>query len=175
MCAFSEIKIFPGKGSRFVSRTGQQVILSGSKATAMFMQKKKPALLRWTQAWRRQHKKINVEGGAKRKVRRVVKVQRAYVGASLEEVRPDPAAGGGAVCGGGASGGVAAGHGAVAAAGAAALCWRRHRLLIGCKGAALGDDVAAVRSWRWCWACAALAAAGAATQLACATPAPVPL
>ena len=52
----------------------------------MYHQRKKPALLRWTQAWRRHHKKANVEGTIKRKARRVVKVQRAIVGSTVEEV-----------------------------------------------------------------------------------------
>ena len=68
------------------------MILSGSKASALYHQKKKPALMRWTQAWRRNAKKLNVEGGAKKKVRRVVKVTRAYVGASLDELKKKRAA-----------------------------------------------------------------------------------
>ena len=68
------------------------MILSGSKASALYHQKKKPALMRWTQAWRRNAKKLNVEGGAKKKVRRVVKVTRAYVGASLDELNKKRAA-----------------------------------------------------------------------------------
>jgi hypothetical protein len=39
------------------------------------------------QAWRRMHKKLNLEQGVKRRARRVVKIQRSYVGASVEEVR----------------------------------------------------------------------------------------
>ena len=70
-----------------MTRTGQQVILSGSKSTSLYHQRKKPALLRWTQAWRRHHKKANVEGGVKRKTRRVIKVQRSYVGLGVDEVR----------------------------------------------------------------------------------------
>jgi len=87
VCAFSEFKIYPGNGSRFVTRTGQLVILSSAKSKAMFHQHKKPALLRWTLAWRRGHKKINNEGQAKRKVRRVVKVTRGIVGASVDELK----------------------------------------------------------------------------------------
>ena len=70
-----------------MTRTGQLVILSSAKSKAMFHQHKKPALLRWTLAWRRGHKKINNEGQVKRKIRRVVKVQRSIVGATVEEVR----------------------------------------------------------------------------------------
>ena len=86
-CAFSEYKVYPGKGSRFVTRTGQLIVLSGSKTSAMYHQRKRPALLRWTQAWRRQHKKLNVETGLKRKARKIVKTApRAFSGLSAEEV-----------------------------------------------------------------------------------------
>lgn len=88
-CAFSEHKVYPGHGSRFVTRTGQLVVLSGSKTTSLYHQKKKPAKLLWTQAWRRLHKKMNVEGGIKKKARRVIKQQhRSVVGASMDEVSP---------------------------------------------------------------------------------------
>ncbi len=40
----------------------------------------------WTQAWRRLNKKGKDEGAARKKTRRMVKVQRAIVGASLEEL-----------------------------------------------------------------------------------------
>jgi len=64
------------------------VVLSGSKATAMYMQRKKPMLLRWTLAWRRNHKKLNVEIGQKRKTRKVVRtVTRNFVGMTSDEVR----------------------------------------------------------------------------------------
>jgi ribosomal protein L24E len=51
-------RVYPGKGIRFVTRTGQLVVLSGSKSAAMYHQKKKPAKLVWTQVrtlagWRR--------------------------------------------------------------------------------------------------------------------------
>jgi large subunit ribosomal protein L24e len=132
LCAFTETRVYPGKGSRFVTRTGALIVLAGSKATAMYHQRKRPALLRWTQvrargacqrrlrgvqpahgsigssnrlssphtphrravlpshpqAWRRQHKKLNVETGAKKKARRVVKAaSRAFVGMSSEELK----------------------------------------------------------------------------------------
>ena len=50
---------------------------------------KKPAKLKWTQASRRMHKKLNVETGTRRRVRKVVKatVTRATIGAVAGEVR----------------------------------------------------------------------------------------
>ena len=40
----------------------------------------------WTQAWRRLNKKGKDEGISRKRVRKVAKVQRAIVGASLEDV-----------------------------------------------------------------------------------------
>ena len=40
----------------------------------------------WTQSWRRLNKKGKDENLSKRKAKRVIKIQRAIVGASLDEV-----------------------------------------------------------------------------------------
>lgn len=61
-------------------------MLSSSKCKGLLNNRKKPAKLMWTQAWRRLHKKGKDEGVARKKARRVVKAARAIVGASLEEV-----------------------------------------------------------------------------------------
>ena len=87
MCAFSEYRIYPGHGSKFIRRDGQPVMLSTSKCKSLLMQRKKPAKLMWTQSWRRLNKKLKDENMSKKKSRRVVKIQRAIVGASLEDVR----------------------------------------------------------------------------------------
>ena len=50
------------------------------------MQRKKPSKLLWTQSWRRLNKKLKDENLSKKKSRKVVKIQRAIVGASLDEV-----------------------------------------------------------------------------------------
>jgi len=41
----------------------------------------------WTQSWRRLNKKGKDEGIAKKKARKVVKAQRAIVGASIQQIR----------------------------------------------------------------------------------------
>jgi len=51
------------------------------------MQRKKPAKLVWTQAWRRLNKKGAAETASKRRARRTGKVARAVVGISLEDIR----------------------------------------------------------------------------------------
>ncbi|CAM9141563.1 unnamed protein product [Phaeothamnion confervicola] len=86
-CAFSEYRIYPGHGMRFVRRDGQALILSSSKVKSLLMQRKKPAKLMWTQAWRRLNKKIKTEEVTRRRTRKTTKMQRAVVGASLEEIK----------------------------------------------------------------------------------------
>mmetsp|Transcript_1538 Transcript_1538/g.1546 ORF Transcript_1538/g.1546 Transcript_1538/m.1546 type:complete len:155 (-) Transcript_1538:126-590(-) len=87
LCAFSEFRIYPGHGVKFIRRDGQPVNLINSKCRHLSNQRKKPAKLMWTQSWRRLHKKGKEEGGSKKRSRRVVKAQRAIVGASLEELK----------------------------------------------------------------------------------------
>ena len=53
----------------------------------MVQQRKKPAKLMWTQSWRRLNKKGKDEGIAKKRSRKAVRVTRAIVGASVEDVR----------------------------------------------------------------------------------------
>ena len=61
--------------------------MGSSKAYSLTMQRKKAAKLVWTQAWRRLHKKGITETATKKKRTRTGKVQRAVVGASLEDIK----------------------------------------------------------------------------------------
>jgi large subunit ribosomal protein L24e len=87
LCMFSESRIFPGHGMIQVRRDGQPLWLSGSKCRGLYANRKRPAKLSWTQAWRRLHKKDQArEGAGKKKARKRTKFQRSVVGASIEEV-----------------------------------------------------------------------------------------
>mmetsp|Transcript_52059 Transcript_52059/g.106141 ORF Transcript_52059/g.106141 Transcript_52059/m.106141 type:complete len:147 (+) Transcript_52059:37-477(+) len=86
LCAFSEYRIYPGHGIKFVRRDGQPVLLGSSKAKSLLADRKKPSKLMWTQAWRRLNKKARDDGVVRKKARRAVKVQRAIVGASLADL-----------------------------------------------------------------------------------------
>jgi len=88
----SEYRIYPGNGSLFIRRDGKPVFLGSSKAHSLTLQRKKPAKLVWTQAWRRLHKKGLAETAAKKRVRKVNKVARAVVGVSLEDIKKKAAA-----------------------------------------------------------------------------------
>mmetsp|Transcript_16376 Transcript_16376/g.38757 ORF Transcript_16376/g.38757 Transcript_16376/m.38757 type:complete len:131 (+) Transcript_16376:16-408(+) len=88
LCMFSETRIFPGHGMIQVRRDGQPLWLSGSKVRGLYNNRKRPAKLTWTQAWRRLHKKDQArEGGGKKKSRKRTKFVRSVVGASVEEIR----------------------------------------------------------------------------------------
>lgn len=87
LCAFSEARIYPGRGTHFVRKDGQILIFATSKSAALYHLRKKPAKLTWTHAWRRKHRKGRAAGGAKRRTRKLAKLQRAIVGASIEEIR----------------------------------------------------------------------------------------
>jgi large subunit ribosomal protein L24e len=70
-----------------IRRDGKPIWLGTSKAESLTLQRKKAAKLVWTQAWRRLHKKGLQETTAKKRSRRTGKIQRAVVGASLEDIR----------------------------------------------------------------------------------------
>ena len=70
-----------------IRKDGSAVQLFGSKERCMFNQRKKPAKLTWTQAWRRLNKKATDQMRAKKRTRRAVKIQRAIVGMNLDEIK----------------------------------------------------------------------------------------
>ena len=86
-CAFSEVKIYPGRGSKFAARDGKVHYFISSKVRSLFHQKIKPVKLTWTQASRRFNKKIKVDDIQKKRTRRTTRVQKAIVGMSLEEFK----------------------------------------------------------------------------------------
>mmetsp|Transcript_19681 Transcript_19681/g.27025 ORF Transcript_19681/g.27025 Transcript_19681/m.27025 type:complete len:150 (-) Transcript_19681:387-836(-) len=87
LCALSEYRIYPGNGKLMIRRDGKPVFLGTSKAFSLTIQRKKPAKLVWTQAWRRLHKKGITETSLKKRSRRANKVARAVVGLSLEDIK----------------------------------------------------------------------------------------
>eukprot|EP00526_Cylindrotheca_closterium_P024619 CAMPEP_0113658160 /NCGR_PEP_ID=MMETSP0017_2-20120614/31529_1 /TAXON_ID=2856 /ORGANISM="Cylindrotheca closterium" /LENGTH=153 /DNA_ID=CAMNT_0000572331 /DNA_START=54 /DNA_END=515 /DNA_ORIENTATION=+ /assembly_acc=CAM_ASM_000147 len=87
ICALSEYRIYPGNGKLMIRRDGKPIWLGTAKAHSLTLQRKKAAKLVWTQAWRRLHKKGITETTAKKRTRRANKVQRAVVGASLDDIK----------------------------------------------------------------------------------------
>merc|ERR1711957_510843 len=60
-CSFTELRIYPGRGSKFAAKDGKTHMFVSSKARSLFHQKIKPVKLTWTQASRRYNKKIKVD------------------------------------------------------------------------------------------------------------------
>ena len=87
LCALSEYRIYPGNGKLMIRRDGKPIWLGTSKSYSLTIQRKKAAKLVWTQAWRRLHKKGLTETTTKKRNRRAGKVQRAVMGASLEDIK----------------------------------------------------------------------------------------
>merc|ERR1712151_556639 len=86
-CSFTEFRIGPGRGRRFIAKDGRVHHIWGSKARCMFHRKIKPVKLTWTLAWRAFNKKIKVDDTHKRRTKKTARVQKAVVGMSLDEVK----------------------------------------------------------------------------------------
>ena len=87
LCNFSGYKIYPSKGIKFIRADAKVFTFMDSKSKHLFLNRKNPRKVAWTQAYRRLHKKGLAEEIVKKKARRVQKVERAIVGASLEVIR----------------------------------------------------------------------------------------
>ena len=87
-CFFSEVRIYPGHGSRFARRDGRLLIFASHKSAAQYHNRKRAQTLRWTQAWRRAHKKVAVDRQLTKKiVKKTAKVFKSFVGLSLEDLQ----------------------------------------------------------------------------------------
>lgn len=86
-CSYSTFKIYPGVGRRFISKNSTLSYFISTKARAMFHQGIKPVYLAWTMTWRGKHKKIRQDDNQKRHGRKNVKVRKAVVGMSLDEIK----------------------------------------------------------------------------------------
>jgi large subunit ribosomal protein L24e len=86
LCNFSGYKIYPGHGKLTVRSDNKSFRFSNGKCESHFLSKKKPTKFLWTVLSRRVHKKGTSEEVAKKRSRKVAKVQRAVVGASWEDI-----------------------------------------------------------------------------------------
>ena len=86
-CAYTEMRIWPGRGTKFASKDGKTRYFLNSKVRSLYHQNIKPVKLTWTQAWRRQNKKVRIEEVQKKRTRKTTRVQKAVVGMSLEEIK----------------------------------------------------------------------------------------
>merc|ERR1711957_125616 len=87
LCGYTEYRIYPGKGQKFIAKDGKVHFFISAKADSLFHQRIKPVKLRWTQAWRRMNKKGKADEQAKKRTRKAQKFQKAIVGMSLEDIK----------------------------------------------------------------------------------------
>jgi len=87
ICSFSQFKIYPGTGRRFISKDGRLHYFFSHKCGAMYHQGIKRSYLAWTQEWRAKHKKIRVEDTQKRHTKKNIKIRKAIVGMSLDDIK----------------------------------------------------------------------------------------
>ena len=77
LCAYTEYRIYPGRGQRFIAKDGKVSFFITAKADSLFHQRIKAVKLRWTQAWRRMNKKGKVDEQSKKRTRKAQKFQKA--------------------------------------------------------------------------------------------------
>lgn len=76
----------PPPAKKMGTSSHQTFRFSGSKSESLFLQRKNPRKIAWTQVYRRMHKKGITEEVAKKRSRKNVKVQRGVVGADLASI-----------------------------------------------------------------------------------------
>jgi large subunit ribosomal protein L24e len=86
-CTFSEYKIYPGRGIKFITRDCKVHFFINKKCVSFFKRKTKAVKLNWTQAWRRYFQKSKAEQAVKKRVKRRQKIQKAIEGLSLESIQ----------------------------------------------------------------------------------------
>ncbi|TYJ54602.1 hypothetical protein B9479_004732 [Cryptococcus floricola] len=85
-CDFSGYKVYPSRGKVYVRGDSKTFRFLNSKNESLFLQRKNPRKIAWTQVYRRMHKKGITEEVAKKRSRKNVKVQRGIVGADLASI-----------------------------------------------------------------------------------------
>lgn len=87
LCSFSEFRVYPGHGTKFVRKDGQLLTFFNSKSANLYRGKKKPAKLTWTLAWRRLNKKEQREGTVRKRRKKTTKAFRPVIGLTAETIR----------------------------------------------------------------------------------------
>ena len=86
-CEYTEYRIYPGHGKKFVSKDGKVHLFINKKANSLYKQHIRSVKLTWTTAWRRFHKKGREEEAKKKRQKRKQRIQKAYVGMDMAEIR----------------------------------------------------------------------------------------
>ncbi|KAL7412471.1 60S ribosomal protein L24, partial [Mrakia frigida] len=86
ICSFSGFKIYPSRGRLYVRGDSKVFRFLNQKSESLFLQRKNPRKIAWTQVYRRMHKKGVTEEVAKKRSRKTTKHARGIVGADLASI-----------------------------------------------------------------------------------------
>ena len=86
-CNFSEFRVYPGRGCRFVAKDGRTSLFINRKSRRFHLRKVKAQRITWTTAWRRANKKIKTDDHLRKKKKRNVRINKAIVGISLDDIK----------------------------------------------------------------------------------------
>lgn len=86
LCHFSQQKIYPSRGKKYIRIDGKVFNFANGKSEKSFFMKRNPREIRWTILYRRKHKKGSIEEQNKKRTRKNQKFNRAYAGATLEQI-----------------------------------------------------------------------------------------
>jgi large subunit ribosomal protein L24e len=89
---WSAEQIFPGHGRVRIAKNGALARFRTKKEEKFFLDKTKPMLIHWTQAWRKANKKGAADLGKKSKNRQKARFTKAIVGMSLDDIKKRKAA-----------------------------------------------------------------------------------
>lgn len=79
VCNYSDLRIYPGKGTKIISREGKISIFIHKKARCQHIRKIKAQRIKWTTAWRRLNKKIKTGDILKKKRRKAKRIVRYFI------------------------------------------------------------------------------------------------
>merc|ERR1719215_370571 len=86
VCHYCDLKIYPGHGTKIITREGRIFIFIHKKARHQAMKKTKAQMIKWTTAWRRANKKIKTSDINKKKRRKAKRVVREITGMTADEI-----------------------------------------------------------------------------------------
>eukprot|EP00831_Metopus_contortus_P004009 TRINITY_DN1147_c0_g1_i1.p1 TRINITY_DN1147_c0_g1~~TRINITY_DN1147_c0_g1_i1.p1 ORF type:complete len:118 (+),score=22.02 TRINITY_DN1147_c0_g1_i1:79-432(+) len=78
ICYYTEYRIYPGRGIKFVSKDCKAHHLINRKVVAFFTKKTKAVKLGWSQAWRRYWQKSKAEQAVKKRTKKKQKNSEGY-------------------------------------------------------------------------------------------------
>jgi large subunit ribosomal protein L24e len=86
-CYFSGYEVYPGHGKFYIRMDAKTFVFQSGKTESFYYKKRNPRKISWTAAYRHVNKKGITVQQSRRRARRNIKVQRAIVGASLDQIR----------------------------------------------------------------------------------------